>query len=125
MSRKIVIFFPTFLFLTLMAYCLPMIDQILSRAFTVDGKRHDRNLVFFSLSTCAMCEKGLKYLKERGYAYKVVYVDKLDVKEKDQLKEALSSKYGTRVVFPALSVGDSRIVLGFVAPAWAEALGEA
>ena len=119
------IFFATSLFFIPVAYSVSMIDQILSRAFTIDGKRHDRNLLFFSLSTCAMCEKGLKYLKERGYAYKVVYVDKLDLKEKDHLKEALSSKYKTRVVFPALSVDDSRIVLGFVAPAWAEALGEA
>lgn len=107
-----------------MAYCDSMIDQILTQARMIDGKRHERNLVFFSLSTCVMCKKGQEYLEERDYAYKMMYVDKLDPKDKEQLKEELSSRYGRRAVFPALLVDGRRLVLGFVRAAWDKALEE-
>lgn len=100
-----------------------MLEKTLNKALPVDGER-DKNLVFYSLSTCAMCKKGLRYLEERGYAYKLLYVDQLALEEKEQLKEELSLKYGMRVVFPALAVDDDRIVLGFIRTAWDQALGE-
>lgn len=124
MSIKIVIFFPTSFIMIPMAYCFSMIDRIYSRALTIDGPRKDKNLVFFSLTTCPMCKKGRKYLEEMGYAFKIVYVDKIDLTEKEQLKEELSARYGMRVAFPALLVDERRIVLGFFRDAWQKALGE-
>jgi glutaredoxin len=110
-----------------MCYCgilITVLDKIISEALEVNGSRQSRNLLFFSLSTCAMCKKGQRYLEEKGYPYRILYVDRLDQDIKDRLKEELSRKYGMRVVFPALLVDDSRIVLGFIRHAWNEALGE-
>jgi len=101
-----------------------MLGKALSQALTVDGARKDKNLVFYSLSTCPMCKKALQYLEERGYAYRLLYVDQLGPADKEQLKEELSLKHGMRVVFPALSIEDDRIVLGFIRSAWERALGD-
>ena len=107
-----------------MAYCVVMIDTVLSRALQVDGERRGKDLVFFSLSTCVMCKKAQRYLEEKGYAYKIIYVDELGLQEKEQLKEELSIKYGMRVVFPALSIDNNKIVLGSIRHAWDKVLGE-
>jgi len=101
-----------------------MLDHIYSQAVEVDGKKQDKNLFFFSLSTCVNCKKAQRYLEEKGYAYKILFVDQLEQSEKEQLKMKLHSKYGMRVAFPALAIDDNRIVLGFIPPAWDEALGE-
>ncbi|MBN2553586.1 MAG: MarR family transcriptional regulator [Spirochaetales bacterium] len=90
----------------------------------VEGPRSERDLVYYSLSSCPMCRKGREYLEEKGYAYRLLEVDRLDPGEKDRLKEELTQKYGMRVVFPALLIDDSRIVLGFFRGSWDEALGE-
>jgi glutaredoxin-like protein NrdH len=84
---------------------------------------HDHDLVFYSLSTCVMCRKALDYLREHGFPYRLVYVDQLPIEEKQALKERLSAQYSMRVVFPALSIDDTRLVLGFFRSAWDEALG--
>lgn len=88
------------------------------------GRRRDHDLVFYSLSTCTMCRKARQYLQERGFAYRLVLVDQLAAGEKERLKEELGSRLGIRVVFPALLIDDSRLVLGFFRAAWDEALGE-
>ena len=99
-------------------------DAISSHVQTIDGNRRDKELVFFSLSTCAMCKKGQQYLNDNGYAYRMIYVDLLDPAEKERLKQDLSEKCGFRVVFPALLIGKNNIVLGFVRSAWDNAFGE-
>jgi len=102
-----------------------MLEKIDVQFPEVGGTREGKSLIFFSLSTCVMCKKGIRYLEETGFPYRLVYVDQLDPDEKDQLKEELSKKCNMRVVFPALLVDGNRIVLGFVPHAWDEALGEA
>ena len=90
----------------------------------VDGLRRERDLTFYSLSTCPMCRKGREYLEEKGYAYRLLEVDRLDPEEKNRLKEELTRRHGMRVAFPALLIDNSRLVLGFFRGAWDEALGE-
>ena len=89
-----------------------------------DGRRRDRDLVFYSLSTCAMCRKARQYLQEKGFAYRLVLVDQLPPDEKNRLKQELGSRLGIRVAFPALLIDGARMVLGFFRAAWDEALGE-
>jgi glutaredoxin len=101
-----------------------MSEAVPPPALAVDGAHRDRELIFYSLSTCAMCRKAREYLGEKGYAYRLIMVDQLDPDEKNRLKEELTRRHGARVVFPALQIDDSRIVLGFFRGAWDEALRE-
>ena len=88
----------------------------------VDGPRLDRELEFYSLSTCAMCRRAREFLDASGFAYTLTFVDRLGFDEKRLLKERLSARYGMRVVFPALAVDGQKIVLGFFREAWEEVL---
>jgi glutaredoxin len=90
----------------------------------VDGPWRNRQLLFFSLSSCVICSRARKYLEDRGYAYRLLMVDELSVEEKERLKEELTRKHGIRPAFPALSVDDNRLLLGFFPKAWDKALGE-
>jgi len=101
-----------------------MSDPISTATTIVDGERTDHDLVFYSLSTCIMCRKARRYLEDKGYRFRVTMVDKLPPEEKEQLKRELTLKHGVRVVFPALTIDDRRIVLGFFRKAWDDAIAE-
>ena len=87
------------------------------------GERDDRDLVFYSLSSCLVCQKADTYLKERGYAFRVIYVDTLQDDRRARLRADLSRRHGTRIAFPALVIDGNQLVLGFFPRAWNEALG--
>lgn len=100
----------------------PAAGSAVSMAF--EGRRRDRDLVFYSLSTCDKCREAQQYLQEKGFAYRLVLVDQLPADEKKRLKEELGHRVGIRVAFPALLIDGTRMVLGFFRVAWDEALGE-
>jgi glutaredoxin len=89
----------------------------------IPGEKRRDSLVFYSLSTCAMCRKAQAYLAEAGLAYQYLLVDRLDPPVKTALKDELSRRYGMRVTFPALVIDGQRVVLGFFRQSWEEALG--
>jgi len=97
---------------------------IMSEPLSVDGPRRDHDLIFYSLSDCAICRRAQKYLKEKGFAYRLLVVDQLQPAEKDRLRTELARKHGVRPAFPALVVDDSRFLLGFFPKAWDQTLGE-
>jgi glutaredoxin len=86
------------------------------------GPRRDHDLVFYSLSTCAMCRKAAEYLAEMGFAYRVLLVDRLDPEVKNRLRDRLSRVHSMRVTFPALVVDATRVVLGFFRKSWEDVL---
>ncbi|MBN1834824.1 MAG: MarR family transcriptional regulator [Spirochaetales bacterium] len=101
-----------------------MPEEQLPTGLLVHGDRREHDLTFYSLSTCPMCRKGREYLEEKGYAYRLLEVDRLEPEQKDRLKEELARRHGTRVLFPALLIDNTRLVLGFFRGAWDDALGE-
>lgn len=89
----------------------------------VPGRKKEKKLRIFALSTCAFCKKAMKYLEEREFEFQYVYLDQLDFDLKREVKQELKSRYENVPVFPILTVDDADAVSGFVEQKWADRLG--
>ena len=65
-------------------------------------------IYLIGLTTCAYCKRGLQWLREKGASFHWLYLDELDVDERQQIKEALSTVYKTRFSFPFVIFRNSR-----------------
>jgi glutaredoxin len=75
----------------------------------------------YTLSTCMHCRAAKRFLKEHGIDYDYVDVDKLDGREKDEVRaEVLGISGGLR--FPTIVIGD-KVIVGFYEDKLREALG--
>jgi glutaredoxin len=66
----------------------------------------------FALSTCIWCRKTEKHLEEMGIKYEVIYVDKLEGKERDAVMKEVE-KHNPNRSFPTLLIGGDKVVVGF------------
>ncbi len=69
-------------------------------------------LKLYALSTCIWCRKTEKHLQDLGYAYDVVYVDKLSGAEREAAMQEVV-KYNPNRSFPTLVINDQKAVVGF------------
>ena len=75
----------------------------------------------YTLSTCMHCKATKRFLKEHGIDYDYVDVDKLDGKERDEIrKEVMKLSGGLR--FPTIVIG-KKVIVGFYEDELKEALG--
>jgi len=70
----------------------------------VKGPRDTHKIFLITLSTCMWCKRGKKWLTDQGYAYSYLDIDKIPVKEKNELKLELQSAFGVRPRFPFIVV---------------------
>jgi glutaredoxin-like protein NrdH len=87
-----------------------------------EGTRDDRDLVVFSLSTCAFCRKAMEFLKEHGFSYRYAYLDLVEVELKREVKKELKTTYGKLAVFPVLVVDGEKAISGFEPERWLQAI---
>ncbi|MFP4408978.1 MAG: glutaredoxin family protein [Spirochaetaceae bacterium] len=100
-----------------------MESAIKSLDFTsVEGSRKEHDVVLYALSTCAFCKKGIDFLTKAGVDFKYIYLDKIDVDLKKQVKEELKSQFDNIVVFPVLVIDGKRALTGFTKDQWEAAL---
>jgi glutaredoxin len=57
-------------------------------------------IYLIGLSTCAYCKRGKAWLKERGLNYSWLFLDKIDIDERQRIKTTLSQIYNTKFNFP-------------------------
>ncbi len=64
-------------------------------AFENEEKQNSQKttIFYFSLTTCAYCKKGKKWLNEKGVAYNWLFIDKLDLNLKQEIKKWIQTKY--------------------------------
>ncbi len=75
----------------------------------------------YTLSTCMHCSATKRFLKEHGIDYDYVDVDKLDGREKEEVRaEVMKLSGGLR--FPTIVVG-KKVIVGFYEDKLREALG--
>ncbi|MCZ7356095.1 MAG: glutaredoxin family protein [Candidatus Methanoperedens sp.] len=75
----------------------------------------------YTLSTCMHCRATKRFLKEHGIDYDYVDVDKLDGKERDEIRaEVMKLSGGLR--FPTIVIG-KKVIVGFYEDELKEALG--
>ncbi|MHA2247489.1 MAG: glutaredoxin family protein [Candidatus Hodarchaeales archaeon] len=88
---------------------------------TVEGTRKQSEIIFlFVISTCMWCKKGKRWLREHGYSYSYLDIDKIPVKKKNQLKNDIEKIFGVRPRFPFLIVNKTQFDSGFNPDIWKE-----
>ncbi len=75
----------------------------------------------YTLSTCMHCRATKRFLKEHGIEFDYVDVDKLDGKERDEVREEVLKLTGD-LRFPTIVIG-KKVIVGFFEDKLKEALG--
>ena len=77
----------------------------------IEGKDKGK-IELYALSTCVWCKKTKKLLDKLKVKYSFVYVDHLDEKEKDEIREKLQKLTG-RCSFPTIVINKKDYIVGF------------
>ncbi len=89
----------------------------------VQGTRKQTNEIFvFAISTCMWCKRGKQWLKDRGYQYSYLDIDKIPVEEKNKLKEEIKEVFGVHPRFPFVVVDKTQWNAGYNPNQWEEML---
>ncbi|WP_455382019.1 glutaredoxin family protein [Salinispira pacifica] len=88
-----------------------------------EGTRADLKLKLYALSTCAFCKRAIEFLKAQNIEFQYIYLDKIDVDRKREIKAGLKEKYKNLPVFPVLTIKDERAISGFREEEYRQALG--
>jgi glutaredoxin len=89
----------------------------------VDGAIKDHEIVVFALSTCGFCKRAMAFLNEKGFAYRYIYIDKIPLEKKTEVKRILKEQYKDDVAFPFATIDGSAHLVGFIEPDWKLTLG--
>jgi len=86
------------------------------------GTISGNDITVYALSTCGFCKRGLQFLRDHSLAFRYVYVDKLDIKMKEHIKQSLSGQFNTRIGFPFVVINKNNYLRGFVKEEWEKKL---
>lgn len=89
----------------------------------MDGPRKDHEVVVYALSTCGHCKRALAFLDGEGVSYRYLYVDKIPIEKKNEIKEELRKRFKTNVAFPFAVIDEKKHLVGFIEPDWVLSLG--
>ncbi len=89
----------------------------------VEGEKNTPQIRVYALSTCAFCEKAMRYLESNGFTYEYLFMDRIPVEDKRQMKAELKEQFGNIPVFPLLVIDQKEALSGFTEERWAQSLG--
>jgi glutaredoxin-like protein NrdH len=78
---------------------------------TVIEVKLNANVLLFALSTCVMCKRVKRFLKEMNVDYEYIDVDLLSQDQKERAKNEMR-KWDPHCPFPMLVINNSRCVIG-------------
>jgi glutaredoxin-like protein NrdH len=91
----------------------------------VEGSgKQTAEIFLFALSTCMWCSLGKKWLREKGYRYSYLDVDRIPLKEKNRIKKELAQITGEQPGFPFLIIDRKKWHSGYEPSIWEEMLNE-
>jgi glutaredoxin len=88
----------------------------------VEGSRKDHEIWLATISTCMWCKRGKQWLKKKGYSFSYLDIDKIPIKEKNELKKNLEAIFGVRPRFPFIVVDKTQFDSGYNPDIWEEML---
>ena len=68
----------------------------------IEENSHRVSIFYFSLTTCVYCKKGLQLLKDEHFSFHLLYLDNLELAQKQAIKKWIQQKYQlkTRIASP-------------------------
>ncbi len=88
----------------------------------VDGTKNDKDLMFLGLSTCGFCKRARTFLKEEGYSFSFVDIDKLDREVRVSLKDDVKKRFTPDLLYQMLIIDDKDFIKGFKKDQWIDKL---
>jgi len=88
----------------------------------VPGKREDYDLKLFALPTCGFCGRAKKWLKKKGFSYKIAYMDTLESTLKKRVKTDFQNAFGFPLTYPTLVIDGKDTLVGFIEIDWKQTL---
>jgi glutaredoxin-like protein NrdH len=88
----------------------------------VSGKKRQRKVILYALSTCAWCKLTKQFLKDNDIEYEYVDVDLCEEEDKQKIRQHIQSKGGP-LSYPTVIVDDNMLITGFRKDKLKEALG--
>jgi glutaredoxin len=88
-----------------------------------DGEKTSPLITVYALSTCGFCKRSMAFLEANGFAYRCIYLDKIPLDHKTEVKKELKEKYKTDIAFPFATIGDTEHLVGFIEVDWKKTLG--
>jgi glutaredoxin-like protein NrdH len=89
----------------------------------VEGKRRDRDITVYALSTCGFCKRALTFLNDKGFTYKYIHMDQIPLETKNEAKRALKERFKDDVAFPFAVIDGKEHLVGFIEADWVRTLG--
>ena len=96
--------------------------KIPDKVVEVTGTRDMHKIFLATLSTCMWCKRGKQWLIDNGYSYSYIDIDKLPVKEKNEMKKQLQSAFGAALRFPFIVIDKIFWNSGYNPDEWEEML---
>ena len=87
------------------------------------GEKSTPAITVYALSTCGFCKRSMAFLESNGFAYRYIYLDKIPLESKTEVKKELKDQYKTDIAFPFATIGDSDYLVGFIEVDWKKTLG--
>lgn len=84
----------------------------------VEGKKSEKDLVLFSLSTCGFCRRAKAYLDSKEFQYRFIQADELGFEDKASLKQEFKERFKETLHFPTLVINKKNVLIGFIKPHW-------
>ena len=79
---------------------------------TVSGRRDERRVNFYGISTCIWCRRTRQFLEDQEVAFEFAYVDLLQGEEKEQVMVQVR-RWNPFTSFPTIVVDDAEVVVGY------------
>ncbi|WP_053228136.1 glutaredoxin family protein [Spirochaeta cellobiosiphila] len=83
-----------------------------------NGDYNGHELKLLALSTCGFCKKAIQYLNDKNFQFKYIFVDRVDPKIKQQVKDEFMKHFHKRLSFPTLVIDDEDYLTGFIRASW-------
>ena len=64
--------------------------------YTKESRDEKATIYYFSLTTCSHCKRGLKWMRDRGVAFRWLEIDLLDLEKKNAIKKWVQKRYNTK-----------------------------
>lgn len=78
----------------------------------VEGNKNTHAVRLYALSTCIWCRKTRAFLEEQNVDFDYVYVDLVDVDERNAAREHIR-QFSTSTSFPATIIDEQECIIGF------------
>lgn len=90
---------------------------------TKKGTRTTPDITIYALSTCGFCKRSMAFLESNGFTYRYIYLDKIPLETKTEVKKRLKDQYKTDIAFPFATIDDALYLVGFIEADWKKTLG--